>query len=185
MGSSQGRLFGADTIYGRDGEHAEPYMTRAWVGRLRLHVFWRGDLDPDHHDHPWDFWTFPLTDYVEEYVEETGGWFSYEHGRTIGQGRSVRTRVVRAFRLHRRPAEFTHRAIGRYDEEATRAAALGAFVVGERHPGLQTDGRPIITLVWRGGFRRDWGFLKLRDGRWCWTAWRDYVFGDGKDAPCS
>lgn len=45
-------------------------MTRAWFGRLRFHVFFRGDQDPDCHDHPWGFWTFPLRSYVEEVLEE-------------------------------------------------------------------------------------------------------------------
>ncbi len=37
------RFFGWHTIHGVDGEHSEPYMTRVWIGRLRLHVFYRGD----------------------------------------------------------------------------------------------------------------------------------------------
>ena len=39
--TSLGRLFGRSTIYGRDGDHDTPYMTRLWVSRLRLHVFHR------------------------------------------------------------------------------------------------------------------------------------------------
>src|SRR5690606_6991910 len=97
------RFAGVQTIYGADG--VSPYMTRAWIGRLRLHVFHRGDEDPDPHDHPWDFWTFPLTAYVEEVVEAAPGFTGL---------RQRRSRLVSAFRLHHRPAEHTHRVIGRY-----------------------------------------------------------------------
>lgn len=31
---------------------------------------------------------------------------------------------------------------------------------------------------------RKWGVLRNRDGNWCWTPWREYVFGGGKNAPC-
>ncbi|MGO8134424.1 hypothetical protein ACC730_38660, partial [Rhizobium ruizarguesonis] len=47
-----------------------------------------------------------------------------------------------------------------------------------------TDNRRIVTLVWRGGLGRKWGFLRNRDGKWCSTPWKEYVFGGGKDAPC-
>ena len=80
--SSAGRWWGRSVIYGKEDEHATPYMTRYWIGRLRLHIFHRGDQDPDCHDHPWDFWTFPFTPYVEEVAEPTG-WGEYEvNGRT-------------------------------------------------------------------------------------------------------
>ena len=45
-------FFGRHTIY--DDAGGTPYMTRYWIGRLRLHIFYRGDADPDCHDHPWD-----------------------------------------------------------------------------------------------------------------------------------
>ena len=64
--SSAGRWWGRSVIYGKEDEHATPYMTRYWIGRLRLHLFHRGDQDPDCHDHPWGFWTFPFRSYVEE-----------------------------------------------------------------------------------------------------------------------
>ena len=55
--TSAGKFRGWHTII-TDGSK---YMTRVWFGRLRVHVFYRGDADADPHDHPWDFWTFPLT----------------------------------------------------------------------------------------------------------------------------
>ena len=68
--TSAGKLFGMSRIYGANGDHETVYMTRFWFGRLRFHIFHRGDADPDCHDHPWGFWTFPLRSYVEEVLEE-------------------------------------------------------------------------------------------------------------------
>jgi len=156
-------------IYGADAEHRTPYMTRCWIGRLRLHIFHRGDADPDPHDHPWDFWTFPLTSYVEEVV----GWHP--------DRRFVFRQVVKAFQLHYRPAEHTHRVLGRVGKSDT----LGLKYAPELHARMSLV-RPgkIITIVWRGRNERRWGFLKHRDGTWCWVHWREYVFGGGKHAPC-
>lgn len=150
-------LLSISTIYGADRE--TPYMTRVIVGRLRLHIFHRGDEDPDPHDHPWDFWTFPVTSYVEEVTTDVGV-FATIYAR--------RRQLVRAFRLHHRPAEHMHRVLGRWS-------------------GCHDDIRPgrIVTVVWLGRSRRAWGFLKTRDGRWCWIAWREYVFAGGKTAPCA
>jgi hypothetical protein len=165
-------FFGWHTIYGVDGEHAAPYMTRIWAGRLRLHIFYRGDNDPDPHDHPWDFWTFPLTSYVEEVT--TRGWVD------VGViGYQSHLKVVRAFRLHHRPATYCHRVLGRAliavygSQDGNIFEVLPAAVPGR-----------IITVVWRGKGERKWGFLRNRDGKWCWTPWREYVFGGGKHAPC-
>lgn len=163
------RSWGVSTIYGVDGEHSTPYLTRLMLGRLRLHIFHRGDADPDCHDHPWDFWTFPLTAYVEEVVEN------------IGVGTPVwvrRHQVVQAFRISFRPATHTHRVLGRLDGWWPMVGALDPYGVPRVKPGR------IVTVVWLGRSRRPWGFLKARDGRWCWVAWRDYVFNGGKHAPC-
>lgn len=163
MSGTGERFFGIHTIYGAEFEHDTPYMTRAWVGRLRLHIFHRPDNDPDCHDHPWDFWTFPLTSYVEEVAESTGGYPGMPYHRRLG--------VVRAWRISHRPAEHCHRVMGRY-------------IGGEYwHPRFDAS-RKIVTIVWRGTNRRRWGFLKNRDDKWCWIGWRDYVFGGGKHAPC-
>jgi hypothetical protein len=162
---------GWHTIFGVDGEHTTPYMTRIFCGRLRLHIFYRGDADPDPHDHPWDFWTFPLTSYVEEVTREADGRYACEPS------------VVPAFRWSYRPATYTHRVLGRavfkffdgFDDAFAAGMQTGEYGVG---PGK------IITLVWVGRVWRKWGFLKNRAGQWCWVAWRDYVFGGGKHAPC-
>ncbi len=174
---STGPFIGWHTIYGADGDHDTPYMTRIWFGRLRLHIFHRGDADPDCHDHPWDFWTFPLTSYVEEVATPSPYKFHsgtpYEH--------DLHRQVVLAFRLTYRPATHCHRVIGRY-------AGVDAYDFVGWKPGAapvpQTDSRRIVTLVWRGRQGRKWGFLRNRDGKWCWTPWKEYVFGGGKNAPC-
>ncbi|MFC3724437.1 hypothetical protein [Neoaquamicrobium sediminum] len=176
-------FLGRHTIHGDDGS---PYMTRMWIGRLRLHIFHRGDLDADPHDHPWDFWTFPLTPYVEEVTERRNVRVSdhvvpvdalnetFDFGHTE-ERYEVRRQIVRAWRWTFRPAEHTHRVLGRYvgGEPCEKNGVRAAY-----GPGA------IVTLVWRGKGGRPWGFLKNRDGKWCWIAWRDYVFGGGRSAPC-
>ena len=157
--TSAAKFMGKSVIWGKDGEHATAYMTRYWIGRLRLHVFHRGDQDPDAHDHPWGFWTFPFTSYVEEVVERDEDGF-YK-----------RFQIVPSWRLNYRPATHTHRVLGRYG---------GFDVMGV--PVIVMA--PIVTLVWRGKDERKWGFLKHRDGKWCWVHWKSYVFGGGKSAPC-
>jgi hypothetical protein len=169
-------LFGCHTIYGADGDHDTPYMTRAWLGRLRLHIFHRGDADPDCHDHPWDFWTFPLTSYVEEVAEPLPS-------KKSGEPQfALRRQLVRAFRLTYRPATHCHRVLGRVAKDGSftgSSAPNGDFILVPN-----TDARRVVTIVWRGGIGRKWGFLKNRDGKWCWTPWKEYVFNGGKHAPC-
>ena len=166
--SSAGRLFGRSVIYGKEDEAKTPYMTRYWIGRLRLHIFHRGDQDPDPHDHPWDFWTFPFTPYVEEVIEPIWDGDTYE----------TRQQVVPAWHWTFRPAGHTHRVIGRY------AGIDRGFkdTPGYDYVPLVTNG-PIITVVWRSKDKRAWGFLKNRDGKWCWIGWQEYIKG-GKSAPC-
>lgn len=155
--STNGRLI--HTIY--DAE-STPYMTRVVVGHARLHIFHRGDSDPDPHDHPSDFWTFPLTSYVEEVFTQ--------------DGQRV-PKLVRAFRLHFRPAEYTHRVVGKWSGHHRRHPQQTA-------EDLVVPGR-IVTLVWFGPKRRDWGFHVRRAGKACWIAWRHYVDGGGKTAACA
>lgn len=170
--TSAHRFMGKSVIWGKDGEHATAYMTRYWIGRLRLHVFHRGDQDPDAHDHPWGFWTFPFTPYVEEVVEPVEG------------GYRTRLQVVPAWRPNYRPATHTHRVLGRYVGPKPRRD-LDLYAEGRvLCPHELYVARPIVTLVWRGKDERKWGFLKHRDGKWCWVHWKSYVFGGGKSAPC-
>lgn len=173
--SSAGKFCGWNTIFGRDGEKATPYMTRIWFGRLRIHIFHRGDSDPDCHDHPWDFWTFPLTSYVEQVAK----------AKAVRGTATIRHefQIVPAWRVSFRPATHCHRVIAPYigpkPETDLRLYAEGRAL----HPtDLYGQGK-IITIVWRGALRRKWGFLKNRDGQWCWVGWKEYVIG-GKRGPC-
>ena len=137
----------AEAIVETRGDGSTPYQTVIKFGPfgLRLHIFWRGDGDPDWHDHPADFWTFPLVSYVEEYP---------------GDMCFPQRRIVEAFRLHRRKAEFAHRVLGAWGHAYGKGRPL-------------TDERPIVTLVWWGRKRREWGFHDRHTRRW--TPWREYV----------
>lgn len=192
VATSAGKFFGwRNRIYGRNNEHATVYMTRFWIGRLRLHIFHRGDNDPDHHDHPWGFWTFPLTSYVEEVVDGDLAFLGRVQTVVAPGGVAVRRNVVKAWRLHYRPATHTHRVLGRYSGNVNRRED-DAIIHGvpadyaNSTSGVEPyfDQRRIVTIVWRGKDERKWGFLKNRDGRWCWVHWKEYVFRGGKDAPC-
>lgn len=177
--SSQDKFFGAHTIV-HDGE---AYMTRFWFWRFRIHVFHRGDKDQDCHDHPWDFWTFPFTSYVEEVLEPIRETVALRpDGSEITQHDSKRWyrryQVVKAWRLHKRPAEHCHRVLG----------PLAPAWDGDIPPQFHVDARPgrkITTLVYQGGVRRKWGFWKERANRWCWEPWKKYVLEGGRDQPCS
>lgn len=201
--SSAGKFWGINTIYGRDGEHGTPYMTRVWFWGLRLHIFHRPDLDEDCHDHPWDFTTFPIWPihgYVEEVVDGDLAFLAREstivapeNFRVMGRAQTQqakRLQIVPAFRFSYRPATHCHRVLGAYaghmlppawasDEDHSLDGPTPAH---EFVPKI-VEGK-LVTLVWRGKANRAWGFLKNREGKWCWIGWRDYVFAGGKDGPC-
>lgn len=127
-----------------DPEDRSVYMERwiVWVGRLtlRLHKFYRGDDDSAPHDHPWWFITFPLKSYGEMYWErESAGCASVW---------ACKTRVVKAFRFHYRPATHRH------------------FVI------LPGNLAPLYTLVIGGGHQRKWGFWPTPTN---FVYWRDWV----------
>jgi hypothetical protein len=162
-------FIGKRTIYDEVGESRTPYMTRAWIGRLRLHIFYRGDNDPDPHDHPWDFWTFPLTSYLEDVTTQLRD--AVAEGRPEPSPRyQKRLQLVCAWRWHYRHAEYCHRVIGRAVERYKDDYKI--------LPGK------IVTIVWIRKRDRRWGFLKQRDGKWCWVHWKEYIYRGGKDAPC-
>lgn len=173
--TSANRFMGRGVIYGADGEHETPYMTRFWFGSIRFHIFYRGDQDPDCHDHPWDFWTFPLRSYVEEVLEER-----IEKNWGTGKTRTYYLRhvqIVKAFRLHYRPAKHKHRVLGKF---TGWIYPIGA----SKKPKYAVVGT-VPTIVFRSGVKRKWGFTKLDSGgKWCWIPWKKYVYEGGKHAPC-
>jgi len=142
------KLIQKQVVYGKEGEHETPYLTRWKIGRLRFHIFHRGDADPDLHDHPWRFWTFPLTPYVEQTQK------GYQ--------------VVDAFRLHFRPASHAHRVVARVTTDGGPCSKYVTPVLSDK---------PIYTIVWVGKKERDWGFhVEGRRGT-RWIPWREYIFG--------
>jgi hypothetical protein len=180
--SSADKFMGWNTIYRIDD--SSRYMTRLWIGRLRLHIFHRGDTDPDMHDHPWGFWTFPLTAYLEEAASfpiddaccelctdsDVGCRVCHLSGE-LNAPTKIINQIVQAFKWSYRPATHTHRVLGRWPHE---------FI------GMNRPFHKIVTIVWTEKKSRSWGFLKNRDDKWCWLPWRDYVFKEGtRDAPCS
>lgn len=113
----RGVRFGLE--YSRVGLPGTPYLDRyiayAFGWTFRLHKFWRGDDDRAPHDHPWDFWTFPLRSYRET-VETATTFYCLGAGDITYYKRTDRT--VKAFRLHFRPAKFRHIVRGRADGSA-------------------------------------------------------------------
>lgn len=159
-------------VYGRDGQPSTCYLTRIKLtpktrwGRLCFHFFHRGDHDRDPHDHPYDFWTFPLRTYYEDVLDPT-------------TGRTTRN-VVQAFRVHFRPAEYTHIQLGaaRYMWEWTAPVKPGEFPT--RAVRKNVFGGWTATFVWHKPVYRVWGFWMLVGhiygvGRYHWLPWRDYL----------
>ncbi len=68
------------------------YLTPEWFPwfNVFVHQLFTPDPDRDLHDHPWDFWTFPLTGYYE-----------------VGRVEPVNYVLARSW--HHRPAEYVHR----------------------------------------------------------------------------
>lgn len=123
------------------------YLTKVTLWRgLRLHIFWRGDKETVCHDHPNDFWTFPLVPYIEQYIAVDG---------------LPAYRVVRAFRLHRRKAEFAHRVV----------ASFEGFGRGDGCIWPIRGTRPIVTLLWWCKPRRAWGFHTDKG----WVPWEQFT----------
>lgn len=70
-------------------------------GQLVLHHFHQGDPEPNtFHSHEFDFWTFPLSPYRERVLDPDTG--------------LVSSRIVEAFRLHKRIGSVLHQVEGRY-----------------------------------------------------------------------
>lgn len=132
------------------GPQGDRYRTaiRLW-GRWRIHIFWRGDDDRALHDHPNDFWTFPLKGYWEN-------WFN-------PKTKCHELRRVKAWRWHFREAEYRHRVLGshRYTNGDDNELFEGGF----------------ITLVKEGPERRHWGFWvwEINPNQWRWVYWRNYL----------
>lgn len=142
------------TIYGRDQEHDTAYQTRIKLtpktpwGQLMLHIFWRGDADPDFHDHPWDFVIFPFSDYIEHHLD------LYD---------VVNREIVKRWRWHFRPAEYRHRVVGarwRWRKGISPFVTLVWKFPTRRQWGFWVQ-----------------AVLGEHNGSYRYIPWRDYVFG--------
>lgn len=128
-----------ERIYGREGETRTFYLLRIKLtpgtpyGGLYLHIFYRGDLDPHPHDHPWKFWTFPLVGYNEEIYDPA-------------TGESQMNRVHR-FHLQFRPAIHTHRVLSAIGDH--KIVTLVWHGPKERSWGFWVDGQ---FVWWRDYF---------------------------------
>lgn len=145
-----GRLGWAELIYG-SGRHGERtlYLARLpltpmtpW-GQLLWHVFYRGDEDPDPHDHPWDFWTMPLFQgYWEEVMQHDG---------------TMRMNRVRRWTWQFRSWSYTHRVL--YPEYASHGFYIGSVLSVIESARSAQACWPLHTLVWRKPYNgRVWGF---------------------------
>lgn len=133
------------------------YMDRKYLflpwGTLRLHTFWSGDEDAAPHDHPFDFWTFPLADYVEtvEIFDEKDVMLGDVPCEYVGKSNFAAVRVrrlVRRFRVHRRAAEYRH--------------------------WVHEPDRPFRTVVFARHPRRKWGFWPESDRFVPFEEWTRY-----------
>jgi hypothetical protein len=142
------RLFSKKTIRGceSDGTADSPYLTR-WtlIGSdkfaVYLHKFHRSDRD-DLHDHPWPFISIILW---RGYFEEVPAVWTYEPAdHYSNEGLRKRKRVWPGAVLFRKA---TH-----------------------QHRVILVNGKPAWTLVIRGAYVRDWGFLTGAG----WQRWKEY-----------
>lgn len=109
------------------------------IGTVRLHKFYRGDHDRAPHTHPWSFWTFPLSTYVEH---------------RFNKGESLGYHEVKAFRWHYRSALHEHIVLGR------------GFLVpnplmegkADRYQHAMIDPKPFYTIVIGANKTNEWGF---------------------------
>ena len=181
QGTSANKLFGKHTIY----RGVIKYMTRWWFWIFRIHIFHAPDSDEDLHDHPWAFITFPLQSYVEEVQEvpvlmDRKDWKFGIHDTQVHifskeqYAKYKKLRIVRALRFHYRPAQHTHRVLGKYIETLPSGKIR-----------YDANFKSLITFVIRFKPTQKWGFWKFRGRTLCWQFWEDYVNRGGKNAPCS
>lgn len=154
-------------------------------GQLLWHVFYRGDEDPDPHDHPWDFWTFPLSAYYEEVMDHEG---------------TITLQLVPAWRWSFRSWAYTHRVMYPRYSAIDGACLVDNVAIPERYRGPDALW-PLHTLVWRSPYCKvTWGFWVLDRINWyvqsnpCTTGliagksrmkvpWRTYIYGHEQREP--
>ena len=141
-----------ERVYGKDDNTV--YLTRIRLtprtrwGQLYFHWFHRPDTDRAFHDHPWDFWTFPLQDYYEDVFDPETNEIKI-------------ARRVPAFRISFRPAEYAHTVLGGWKKDQ---GAVGPYMTFVWHaPKRRNWG------FWVGDIRSD------RPRERYWMHWKDYL----------
>jgi hypothetical protein len=143
----------AVTRWGVEHERRDAYLTvvsltplTRW-GQLRLNIFHRGDKDPWPHDHPWDFWTFPLRG--RGYLE------------TVLRFSRLEQQTVPGFRWTRRLAEHAHLV-----HTDTPFCTLIWIGPKRRHWGFWKPSEIAVTTSPPSVDCRSW----------TWYPWRDLIF---------
>lgn len=129
------RRFGLETntVFINGARYLDRWILYVGGPCIRLHRFWRGDDDRAVHNHPWLFWTLPLADYTEVVEEQN---VNANTGEFEAGSYFKRHGLVRAWRLHKRPAKYRHFVVGRAD-------------------GLPM---PFWTIVFAASHSNKWGF---------------------------
>jgi len=135
------RWVGYTRVYG--------YFTQLWIGRARLHLFYKGEPSVMMHDHAWPFYTFPLRSYVDKAADQHSS--------------ETRIQLVRAFRLHYRPSSYTHKYLGRW------AGTFDELGNPNTKPGT------VVTLAYRGKLDREWGYWKITGGTRKFYPFKEYL----------
>ena len=144
-------------IYGVDGLHTTPYLTRlrllqSNINRpffqhgIFLHKFHRGDLDMAFHDHPWDYWTFPLRTYYEDILDSNGKVIL----RWKMQGLRWHFRTM--YHTHRLPPDAHYPWYSLVLPGPPRATTWGFYLPKARadklYPGLADPSKRVGSFVW-------------------------------------
>ena len=162
-------------IFGDDGSL---YLKRyKFPRRRRLHVFYRGDADPDPHDHPFSFTTWPLVPYLEEvYTPENGTTLNY-----VAAGKSTYRAATHCHRVIG-PAILSHMrddgSVFYFDYTTLEGTDKPPFLT--RLAWWMFGEGTIVTLVKTSPSERKWGFWVKRGNGRIWINWREYLFGDRK-----
>lgn len=133
-----------DTVFINGERYLDRWILYVGGPCIRLHRFWRGDDDRAVHDHPWAFWTLPLTHYTEIVQRKFDENFYYNQRK-----------LVRAWRLHKRPAKYRHYVVGRAD-------------------GLKG---PFWTIVFAAQKSNSWGFWPTPHTFVYWRFWDSHKGG--------
>lgn len=143
------RIGWAQLIFGQMNGQRTLYLARLpltpmtpW-GQLLFHTFYRGDEDPDPHDHPWAFWTLPLgTGYWEQVMQRDG---------------SLEMNHVPAWKWSWRDFTYTHRVL--YPDTGIDGMFVLPITTWDESERDRYAAWPMRTLVWRGPYKKfTWGF---------------------------